>query len=179
MILRSRWSWRCPIGAFARCRSVATAPRPSSESARAEEKLRGTFPRPSPTDAREKTVASRPGEPSRPIRRQTRLRRAEDLGRQPGVGHHARHRYRADHRRCRTRLLVRLHSGQYDAASSIGAKLITPASTLERTMLCRNYKTRKKEARRPHSLRRPIRAIAKELGTTVEIAKGWVSETNR
>ena len=40
-------------------------------------------------------------EPSHLIRRQSLLRRAKDLGRQPGVGHHARHRNRADHRRDR------------------------------------------------------------------------------
>jgi hypothetical protein len=40
----------------------------------------------------------------------------------------------------------------------------------------RAYKERRKEARRLHAEGKPLKLIAKELGTTVEIAEGWIAQ---
>jgi uncharacterized protein YjcR len=36
------------------------------------------------------------------------------------------------------------------------------------------YKQRKKEARRLYAAGKPLKMIAKELGTSVEVVKGWL-----
>jgi hypothetical protein len=38
----------------------------------------------------------------------------------------------------------------------------------------RAYKRRKKEARRLHAAGNPVKKIAKELGTSVEVVRGWL-----